>query len=91
MRGILDPKHQKKALHKEPPKYSQVGEIIAGAADPRSSRLSRKERKRTMLDEAISSYDQDKLHTKASGIRKVKASGRKAFYQGVVAQRRKGK
>ncbi|RSL98282.1 hypothetical protein CDV31_012655 [Fusarium ambrosium] len=89
MRGILDPKHQKKALRASAPEYSQVGEIIAGPTEFYSARLTRKERKATMLEEVMSTYDKDKFTNKYAGIQKQKTSGKKAFYKKLVAQRRK--
>ncbi|KAI8717944.1 30S ribosomal protein S10 [Fusarium sp. LHS14.1] len=89
MRGILDPKHQKKALRASAPEYSQVGEIIAGPTEFYSARLTRKERKATMMEEVMSTYDKDKFTTKYAGIQKQKTSGKKAFYKKLVAQRRK--
>lgn len=89
MRNILDPKHQKKALRPTLPEYSQVGEIIAGPTEYYSARLTRKERKRTLLEEAMSSHDPTKLRDKYAGIQRVKSSGRKAFYEKVKSQRRK--
>ncbi|KAJ4312646.1 dTDP-fucopyranose mutase [Fusarium piperis] len=89
MRGILDPKHQKKALRASAPEYSQVGEIIAGPTEFYSARLTRKERKGTLLKEVMSTYDKDKFTNKYAGIQKQKTSGKKAFYKKVVAQRRK--
>ncbi|KAH7140537.1 Fcf2 pre-rRNA processing-domain-containing protein [Dactylonectria macrodidyma] len=91
MRGILDPKHQKKALRASAPEYSHVGEIIAGPTEFYSARLTRKERKGTMLEEVMSSYDQAKFSAKYAGIQKQKTSGKKGFYQKVVAQRRKSR
>ncbi|KAM0428201.1 hypothetical protein ACHAPT_007102 [Fusarium lateritium] len=89
MRGILDPKHQKKALRASAPEYSQVGEIIAGPTEFYSARLTRKERKSTMLEEVMSTYDSEKFTAKYAGIQKQKSSGKKAFYKKVVAQRRR--
>ncbi|KAH7144664.1 Fcf2 pre-rRNA processing-domain-containing protein [Dactylonectria estremocensis] len=89
MRGILDPKHQKKALRASAPEYSHVGEIIAGPTEFYSARLTRKERKGTMLEEVMSSYDRTKFSAKYASIQKQKTSGKKGFYQKVVAQRRK--
>ncbi|RSL72380.1 hypothetical protein CEP54_000944 [Fusarium duplospermum] len=89
MRGILDPKHQKKALRASAPEYSQVGEIIAGPTEFYSARLTRKERKATMLEEVMSTYDKDKFTNKYAGIQKQKTSGKKAFYKKLVAQRRR--
>jgi hypothetical protein len=89
MRGVLDPKHQKKTLRASAPEFSHVGEIVAGPTEFYSARLTRKERKGTILEEVMSSYDGDKFATKYAGIQKQKASGKKAFYKKLVAQRRK--
>ena len=89
MRGILDPKHQKKALRASAPEYSQVGEIIEGPTEFFSARLTRKERKGTLLEEVTRGLDSHKLTDKYAGIQKQKSSGKKAFYKKVVAQRRK--
>ncbi|KAM0340337.1 hypothetical protein ACHAPU_010550 [Fusarium lateritium] len=91
MRGILDPKHQKKSLRASAPQYSQVGEIIAGPTEFFSARLTNKERKGTMLEEITRGIDNHKFTDKYAGIQKQKTSGKKAFYKGVVAQRRKRK
>lgn len=89
MRGVLDPKHQKKALRASAPEYSHTGEIIAGPTEFYSARLTRKERKGTILEEVMSTYDSEKFAAKYAGIQKQKASGKKAFYKKVVATRRK--
>lgn len=91
MRGLLDPKHQKKALRADAPKYSQVGKIIEGPADFYSARLARKERRQTILGEVMREQSNDKLKSKYAAIQKKKTSGKKAFYQKLVAQRRKGR
>lgn len=90
MRGLLDPKHQKKALRAEAPKYSQVGQIVEGPADFFSARLARKERRQTILGEVMREHSNDKLKSKYASIQMKKTSGKKAFYQKLVAQRRKG-
>ncbi|VTO83738.1 unnamed protein product [Fusarium graminearum] len=89
MRGILDPKHQKKALRASAPEYSQVGEIIEGPTEFFSARLTRKERKQNLLDEVTRGIDTHKFTDKYAGIQKQKSSGKKAFYKNVVATRRK--
>ena len=89
MRGVLDPKHQKKALRASAPEFSQVGEIIAGPTEFYSARLTRKERKKTILEEVMSAHDGSKFATKYAGIQKQKTSGKKGFYKKVVANRRK--
>lgn len=89
MRGILDPKHRKKALNPELPKYSQVGEIIAGPTDFFSGRLTRKDRRETMFGEVMKDYQHEKFSAKYAGIQKTKMSGKRAFYNQLVSQRRK--
>lgn len=89
MRNVLDPKQQRKTLRTEPPKYSQVGEILAGPTDFYSARLTRKERKQNLLQEAFSERDETRFRNKYAGIQKAKTSGKKAFYKKVVSQRRK--
>lgn len=89
MRGVLDPKHQKKALRASAPEFSHVGEIIAGPTEFFSARLTRKERKRTLLEEVMSVHDNSKFETKYAGIQKQKSSGKKAFYNKLVTQRKR--
>lgn len=91
MRGLLDPKHQKKALRVATPEYSQVGEVIAGPTDFYSSRLTKRDRKATLSDEMMGAVDERKLQTKYAGIQRTKASGKKAFYQRLVSERRRKK
>ncbi|KAK7409042.1 mitochondrial 37S ribosomal protein rsm10 [Neonectria punicea] len=86
MRGILDPKHQKKALRASAPEYSHVGEIIAGPTEFYSARMTRKERKGTLLEEVMSSHDGTKFSNKYAGIQKQKTSGKKGFYQKYQAE-----
>jgi hypothetical protein len=91
MRSVLDPKHQKKTLKAEPPKYSQIGEVIAGPCEASNARLARKSKGRTLLEEAIRTSNKDKLKTKYAGIQKSKSSGKKAFYKKLVQDRRKAR
>ncbi|KAG6017197.1 hypothetical protein E4U54_008072 [Claviceps lovelessii] len=72
MRGLLDPKHQKKALRANAPAYSQIGEVVAGPTDFYSSRLTRKEQKNTILEEVLDSVDKQKLQVKYAGIQRDK-------------------
>ena len=89
MRGLLDPKHQKKALSKTPPEYLQVGELIAGPTDPLRSRLGRKERKRTITEEVLTTHDAAKVRNKYAGIQKQKTSGKKSFYKKLMQKRKR--
>lgn len=54
MRSVLDPKHfYKKNDLKVLPKYFQVGKVVDNAADFYNSRIPKKQRKRTMVDELL--------------------------------------
>lgn len=89
MRSVLDPKHHKKAFRATAPNYSQVGEVIAGPTDFHSARLTRRERKKSLLEEAMAQHNTHKLKWKYADIQREKSSGKKAFYQRLIAQRRK--
>jgi Fcf2 pre-rRNA processing protein len=95
MRGTaLDPKrHYKKGSMKaRVPRYAQVGRIIEGPTDFFSARLTRKERKRTLVDELIASEKASgKFKAKYDAIQVKKTSGKKAFYKNLVSQRRSRK
>ena len=71
------------------PEYSQVGTIIAGATDGVSSRLTRKERKRTIVEEILSTGNVAKLKSKYQEIQDKNQSGKKGHYKKLVAGRRK--
>ncbi|KAK1781666.1 Fcf2 pre-rRNA processing-domain-containing protein [Copromyces sp. CBS 386.78] len=73
------------------PEFSQVGTIIAGATDGRDSRLTRKERKRTIVEEVLGAEVGDKYKNKYHGIQEKKQSGGKNFYKQLVNGRRKRK
>lgn len=71
------------------PEYSQVGTIIAGATDGTSGRLTRKERKQTIVEEVLSGANLGKFKNKFQDIQEQKKSGRKGYYKKLVAGRRK--
>ncbi|KAL2017296.1 hypothetical protein VTK56DRAFT_2319 [Thermocarpiscus australiensis] len=71
------------------PEYCQVGTIIAGATDGLNGRLTRKERKRTIVEEVLSGENLAKFKNKYQEIQEQKKSGRKGYYKKLVAGRRK--
>jgi hypothetical protein len=94
MRSILNTgQFFKKDGRKNPvPEFSQVGTIISGPTDPAASRLTRRERKRTIVEEVLASNDvMAKFKTRYGKVQERKTSGRKAHYKNVVAQRRRGR
>ena len=92
MRGILDTKqHFRKDTRKDMvPKFSVFGTIVEGTAEGEKDRLTRKERKRTIAEEILAAQAGNKVLKKRSfKIQEKKQSGRKGFYNKLVAGRRK--
>ncbi|KAK4227610.1 Fcf2 pre-rRNA processing-domain-containing protein [Podospora fimiseda] len=82
--------HFKKDSRKDfVPEYSVVGTIIAGATDGANQRLTRKEKKRSIVEEVLSADNVSKFKSKFHEIQEKKKSGKKGFYKKVVAGRRK--
>jgi hypothetical protein len=71
------------------PEYSQMGTIIAGATDGANNRLTRKERKRTIVEEILATDNVTKLKSKYKDIQESKQSGKRGHYKKLVAGRRK--
>ncbi|KXX78655.1 rRNA-processing protein fcf2 [Madurella mycetomatis] len=71
------------------PEYCQVGTIVAGATDGVNGRLTRKEKKRTIVEEVLSGENLAKFKNKYHDIQEQKMSGRKGYYKKLVAGRRK--
>ncbi len=71
------------------PEYCQVGTIIAGATDGSNNRLTRKEKKRTIVEEVLAGATTDKFKSKYHEIQEKKQSGRKGQYKKMVGGRRR--
>lgn len=89
-RSALDPKRHYKKDKWEIPKFFQMGTIIEGNTEFYSSRLKRKERGKTMVEELLhddttKKYFKRKYHE----IQQTKTSGRKGFYKKVKNVRKK--
>ncbi len=92
MRGILDPKqHFRKDNRKDMvPKFSVFGTIVEGGLDGERQRLTRKERKRTIVEEVLAAERDSRAFKKRYlKVQEKKASGKKGFYKKLVAQRRR--
>ncbi|ROT38858.1 hypothetical protein SODALDRAFT_333488 [Sodiomyces alkalinus F11] len=93
MRGTaLDPqRHYKKdSLKPRIPRYAHIGRIIEGPTEFYSSRLTRRERKRTLVQEIMAAEAAStKFKSKYENIGAQKSSGKKAFYKKLVAHRRR--
>lgn len=63
MRSALDPKHfYKKNDLKTLPRYFQIGKVVDSPADYYSGRLTKKERKKTIVDELMADAEFSKYN-----------------------------
>lgn len=75
------------------PEYSQVGVLVEGPTEWHSARMTKKERKRTLLDEVLENEDATKrFKSKYGQIQEAKTSGKKGHYKKMMEKRygRKG-
>ncbi|KAL4944746.1 hypothetical protein BDV06DRAFT_77257 [Aspergillus oleicola] len=94
MRSILDPKrHYKKENGKaQPPKYSQVGTIVEGPTEYFSGRITKRDRKKTFVEEAlVLERENRRFEARYNDVQEKKRSGKKAFYNNLRAKRKTGK
>lgn len=89
MRDVLDPKrHYKKDTTRAIPEFAQVGTIIPGPTDYFSSRMTKKERKRTLLEDVLETEDATRrFKNKYGEIQAAKTSGKKAYYKKQMQKR----
>lgn len=90
MRSTLDSKrfYKKDDSRSAVPEYSQVGTMIEGPTEYFSSRMTKKERKRTLADEILDEErETKKLRAKYNEIQKVKTSGKKGDYKKAMQKR----
>ncbi|KAI1752431.1 Fcf2-domain-containing protein [Xylaria castorea] len=92
MRDVLDPKrHYKKDTTRAIPEFSQVGTVIPGPTDYFSARMTKKDRKRTLLEDVLATEDTTRrFKSKYGEIQAVKTSGKKGHYK-TMMQRRYGR
>ncbi|CAO3626026.1 unnamed protein product [Cunninghamella blakesleeana] len=89
MRHILDRKrHYKKMGKNSDPTYFQVGTVIEGATEFFSSRINKKDRKRTFVDEILGNDEQREYYrNKYLTSQQAKSSGGKKHYKKLKAKR----
>ncbi|KAI1638897.1 Fcf2 pre-rRNA processing-domain-containing protein [Biscogniauxia mediterranea] len=92
MRDVLDPKrHYKKDTSKSLPEFSVMGTVMEGPTDFYSSRLTKKEKKRSLVEEVLEAEDATRrFKRKYNEIQAVKTSGKKGHYKKMM-QRRYGR
>ncbi|KAI9487897.1 MAG: Fcf2 pre-rRNA processing-domain-containing protein, partial [Benjaminiella poitrasii] len=91
MRHILDRKRHYKKMGKRPdPKYFQIGTIIEGPTEFYSSRINKKDRKQTIVDELMSNDDLKQYYKrKYNEVQERTTSGGKKHYKKLKAQRQR--
>ncbi|KAI0539838.1 Fcf2 pre-rRNA processing-domain-containing protein [Xylaria digitata] len=89
MRDVLDPKrHYKKDTNRALPEFSQIGTVIPGPTDYFNSRITKKERKRTLLEEVLVTEDTTRrFKNKYGEIQAAKTSGKKEHYKKMMQKR----
>lgn len=91
MRSVLDPKrHYKKESGKaKPPEFSHVGTLIEGPTEFFSSRIAKKDRKRTFVDETLAVEESNsRFKDKYNQVQGKKTSGKKDYYKSLQAKRK---
>lgn len=90
MRSTLDTKHHyKRSDQKNFPKFFQMGTIVEGAHEFYSSRMTKKERKRTMVDELLADAEFRKKNKKRMIEYEMrKGSGGKGYYKKKVDKKK---
>ncbi|KAI8333650.1 Fcf2 pre-rRNA processing-domain-containing protein [Chlamydoabsidia padenii] len=89
MRHVLDRKRHYKKMAKGPdPKYLQMGTIIHGPTEYFSSRINKKDRKRTFAEELLSNEEYTSYyHRKYLETQDRKTAGGKKHYKKLKARR----
>ena len=72
------------------PEFSQVGVLVEGPTEWHSARMTKKERKRTLVEEVLATGESDgKFKDRYQKIQEKKMSGKKGHYKKLMAARRK--
>lgn len=91
-RNVLDPHRHYRKDNSGIPEYSQMGTIIEGNTEFFNSRINKKDRKKTILDEVLADgSSKQRFKRKYDDIQAGKKSGKKDFYKKIKAQRKSSK
>ena len=94
MRSVLDPhRHYKKTSGKAKiPAFSQVGTVLEGPTEWYSSRINKKDRAKTFVEEAMAGERKTgHFKRKYNEIQEKKTSGKKAYYKSLLDKRQRRK
>lgn len=93
LRNVLDPHrhYRSDSARALAPTFSQTGQIIEGPTEYFSSRLSNKERKRTIVEEVLAKEKRTgHFRRKYYEIQASKTNGKKAYYKNLKENRSGG-
>jgi ribosomal protein L20A (L18A) len=89
-RNVLDPHRHYRKDNFGIPKYSHVGTVIEGNTEFFNSRINRRDRKKTILEEVLADgSSKQRFKRKYEEIQQATRSGKKEFYKKLKAQRNK--
>lgn len=84
MRSVLDPKrfYKKESTKAKPPEFSQVGTVVEGPTDFFSSRIPKRDRKRTLAEEVLAGEKEDgRFKRQYAEVQAKKTSGKKGDFK----------
>lgn len=85
----MDPKRHYKKDSGSAPEYSHIGTLIEGPTEFFSSRIAKKDRKRTFVDETLAAGESNsRFKDKYNQIQEKKTSGKKSYYKKLQAKRK---
>lgn len=87
-RSVLDPQrhYRSESIRPSAPQFFQLGQIVQGPTEYFSSRLPKKERKRTLVEEVLANEQfTSRFKRKYNEIQVSKTSGKKAHYKNMKA------
>lgn len=90
MRSTWDPKRHYKTDNQKAmvPEYSQVGTILEGPTEYYSSRISKRNRKRSFVEEVLAAEEgTGRFANKYNDIQASKTSGRRGYYNQLKQKR----
>ena len=93
MRSVLNPqRHYRKDNGKtKAPEFSQIGTVLEGPTEFYSSRLLKRDRKKTLVDEILAGEAvTGRFKSKYEFVQSKKTSGKKGFYTALKEKRSKG-
>lgn len=90
MRSVLDPKrfYKKESTKAKPPEFLQVGTVVEGPTDFFSSRIPKRDRKRTLAEEVLADEKESgRLKRQYEEVQTKRTSGKKGDFKKRMKER----